>query len=92
MNLETLATFFGFAMALGHPIAAISILKHKRVDGISLPSFFLFFLGTAVWTLYGLQLKSLTIFVSFFPGFLGSLSVILLTLYYRYYAQPNTTH
>ena len=83
MILEILTTIVGTAMSLAYFPQAYRIWKNKSSKNISVLTFFIFSLGTLLWTIYGIYVKSWVIIISFIPGVVGSWTILLLTIYYR---------
>lgn len=73
----------GVMMSLGYYPQAYKIWKTKSARDISLSTYYIFALGTFIWTLYGIYLKDLVIIASFSIGIIGSWLVLGLSLYYK---------
>jgi MtN3 and saliva related transmembrane protein len=83
MILEFLTTIVGIVMSLAYFPQAYKIFKNKSAKNISITSYSIFALGTAIWVIYGITIKSWIIILSFIPGVIGSWLVLILTLVYR---------
>jgi MtN3 and saliva related transmembrane protein len=75
--LASLATITGFFLGLGSLPQAIKIYRTKSARDIAPVSYVIMVLGSSIWILYGLELKSLPIVI---PNVLGVIlgSVILI--------------
>jgi MtN3 and saliva related transmembrane protein len=80
---DTLVTILGAAMSCGYYPQAYVIWKHKSAEHISLLTYSIFFIGTSVWTVYGIMKHDPVIIFGFAIGVIGSALVLGLTLYYR---------
>lgn len=76
-------TIMGVVMSLGYYPQAYKIWKNKTAVNVSVPSFFIFSLGTLTWLIYGILLGDKPIILSFVLGVIGSWSVLILTLIYK---------
>lgn len=76
-------TIMGVVMSLGYYPQAYKIWKNKTAVNVSIPSFFIFSLGTLTWLVYGVLLGDKPIILSFVLGVIGSWSVLILTLIYK---------
>ena len=82
--LALLTTIVGVVMSLGYFPQAYTLYKTKSAHNISIPTFIIFALGTAIWTIYGIVNRDSVLIVSFMIGVIGSWLVLGLALYYKY--------
>jgi len=80
---QTFVTIMGSVMSLGYFPQAYRIWKNKSSVDISLPTYFIFSIGTLTWLIYGILLKDPTIIFGFVIGVVGSWLVLGLSIFYR---------
>lgn len=81
--LQLLTMIVGIAMSLGYFPQAYRLWKTKNADSLSIPTFVIFAVGTAIWTVYGIALGDFVLICSFTIGVIGSWLCLGLALYYR---------
>ena len=81
--LEILATITGVLMSLAYYPQAFKILKNKSAKDISLAAYSMFGVGSVIWLLWGVAIKSIPVILGYAAGALGSNLVVFLTLYYN---------
>jgi MtN3 and saliva related transmembrane protein len=81
--LEYLTTFFGVTSAFAYLPQALTIRRNRSSADVSVFTFAYFFAGQLIYVLYGLQLGSLPIILTFIANMLGCGTVIAMALYYR---------
>jgi MtN3 and saliva related transmembrane protein len=64
MILSYLAGFFGFFIGVANFPQAIKIFKTKSAKDISIITLSIFFMGSFVWTLYGIELQNVPIIIT----------------------------
>lgn len=80
--LAGLAALSGVVLGLGSLPQAIKIFRTKRARDIAPASYVIMVLGSFIWILYGLELKSLPIVI---PNILGViLGAVILIGWFRY--------
>ena len=80
--IEILVSIMGIVMSLGHFPQAYTIYKNKSSKNISLLTYIIFAIGSALWLAYGILLNSWTIILGFIFGVVGSWLVLILTIVY----------
>lgn len=80
--LSITATIVGTIMALSGVPQIIKIYQRKSVKDVSPATFFMLAIGGVVWTLYGYELKNLTIV--FTNAIVSIVSTTVLLQYYFY--------
>jgi MtN3 and saliva related transmembrane protein len=83
MILEFLTTIMGILMSLAYFPQAYKMFRNKSAKNISIISYSIFALGTALWIIYGIVISSWVIILSFVPGVIGSWLVLILTFIYH---------
>ena len=83
MIFEAVVTAVGIAMSLGYFPQAYKIFKSRSARNVSITSYWIFALGTTIWLVYGISIKSWVIILSFLPGVIGSWLVLVLIRIYR---------
>ena len=83
MILEFLTTIMGILMSLAYFPQAYKMFRNKSAKNISIISYSIFALGTALWIIYGIVISSWVIILSFVPGVIGSWLVLILTFIYN---------
>lgn len=81
--LEVVTTIFGVLMSLAHWLQAWRLWQHKSSRDVSLWTYIIFSLGTAVWFLYGLVIHEWPIIIGFGFGVGGAVLALVLILRYR---------
>lgn len=81
--LVYLASAFGIAMGLATLPQAIKIFRRKSAKDIAPLTYMLFVVGGIVWIAYGIELGNTTIIVSYSPGIICSIIVLIGWLKYR---------
>jgi MtN3 and saliva related transmembrane protein len=76
-------TVVGVSLSFAYYPQAWRIWRTKSAGDISMASIVLFVVGTNTWLLYGLYREDVAIIASFLFGAIGSVIVLLLTLYFR---------
>ena len=62
--IEILATILGVITGLGNIPQILKILKNKSVKDISLTTYIIFMISSAVWLIYGFQLNSFPLIIA----------------------------
>ncbi len=87
--LAGLATVSGVFLGLGSLPQAIKIFQTKSAADIAPLTYVIMVVGSFIWILYGLELKSMPLVI---PNVLGViLGVVILTGWYLY-GRPNKKH
>lgn len=87
--LASLATITGIFLGLGSLPQAIKIFRTKSARDIAPASYLIVVIGSFIWILYGLELKSLPIMI---PNILGVvLGTVILIGWFRY-GKPLKKH
>jgi MtN3 and saliva related transmembrane protein len=82
--LATLAVIFGTLIGIANFPQAFKIFKRKSAKDISILSVSIFFTGSFIWTLYGIELKNFPIIITNGLAFISLCFVVLgWTLYGR---------
>ncbi len=81
--LQILTTIVGITMSIWYFPQAYRLFKTKSAENISLVSFTIFALWTAIRTIYGIYIKDLVIIFSFMVGVIGSWLVLCLAIKYK---------
>lgn len=81
--LEIFTTIIGSLMGLSFLPQTWQIYKLKRSEEVSIITYSFFTFGTLVWIAYGISSNDLVIIVANTCGFIGSVSVLIATIYYR---------
>lgn len=80
--LGMLATFVGVFLGLANLPQAFKVFQRKSADDLSLTTYLIFLVGSVIWILYGLEIKSIPVII---PNSLGLVSTcIVLWGYYLY--------
>ncbi|MBT4377107.1 hypothetical protein HOD29_07075 [archaeon] len=78
-----IVSIFGILMSVGHFPQAYKIYKNKTSKDVSLITYFIFFIGSFIWLIYGFLLQEIPIIISFIIGVVGSFSVLFMAVRYR---------
>jgi MtN3 and saliva related transmembrane protein len=62
--LSILATIFGTIMAFANIPQSYKIFKRKSAKDISILTYLIFFIGTVIWALYGLEIKNFPLIIA----------------------------
>ncbi len=81
--LTIVVSVFGVLMSLAHFPQAAKILKTKSAADVSLVTYVLFAVGSAVWLLYGFVIQEIPIILGYILGVFGATLVVALILRYR---------
>jgi MtN3 and saliva related transmembrane protein len=81
--LSVLATFFGTFQALANLPQAYKIFKRRSSRDVSLTTYLIFLVGSAIWILYGIEIGSFAVIFSNALGVITLCVVILGWLKYR---------
>ena len=68
--LSILATMLGIVMGLANLPQALRIFKRKSAKDISIITYALLLIGSAVWILYGVEMQNFAVIISNVFGFL----------------------
>jgi len=83
MIIDYLASIFGVLLSLGYFPQAYNIWKTRSAKNISIITYIIFSLGTTVWLVYGIVIKSWPIILGFALGVVGSWLTLVLALKYK---------
>jgi len=75
--LEILATIAGIAMAFANIPQIIKIFQRKSAKDISSFTYSILTIGSIIWVLYGLSIKSLPIIIAHSSGMILTAGVLL---------------
>ena len=75
--LSTLATIFGTLMAVANLLQAYKIFKRKSARDISLLTYILLAIGSTIWILYGIEIKSSPLILANSVGVFGVCLIII---------------
>ena len=78
-----IVSIFGILMSVGHFPQAYKIYKNKTSKDVGLITYFIFFIGSFIWLIYGFLLQEIPIIISFIIGVVGSFSVLFMAVRYR---------
>lgn len=84
--LAGLATITGVFLGLGSLPQAIKIFRTKRAVDIAPLSYVIMVLGSSIWILYGLELKSLPVVI---PNILGVILGTVILVGWYLYGKPD---
>lgn len=84
--LGMLATFVGVFLGLANLPQAYKVFQRKSADDLSLVTYLIFAVGSVVWILYGLEIKSIPIII---PNTLGLFSTCIVLWGYYLYGKPK---
>ncbi len=84
--LAIAATIVGIFLGFSNIPQAYKIFKRKKVDDLAIISFLIVEVGSFIWVLYGLEMKSLPILV---PNLLGFFATSLVLIGYFMYRKPR---
>jgi MtN3 and saliva related transmembrane protein len=87
--LASLATVTGVFLGLGSLPQAIKIYRTKSAIDIAPLSYVIMILGSSIWILYGLELKSLPIVI---PNVLGVILGSVILIGWLKYGKPVKKH
>ena len=73
----------GLMLSLAYYPQLYRIWKERSAEGVSVPSFLMFSVGTTIWLLYGLYTENLILITGFMFGVVGSWLVLLSALFFR---------
>lgn len=80
---QVLTTIVGIVMSIGYFPQAWKLYKTKSAENISLVTFTIFAVGTAIWTLYGILVHDIVLILSFVVGVIGSWLCLFLAVKYK---------
>jgi MtN3 and saliva related transmembrane protein len=80
---QVLTTIVGIVMSIGYFPQARKLYKTKSAENISLVTFTIFAVGTAIWTLYGILIHDIVLILSFVVGVVGSWLCLFLAIMYK---------
>ncbi len=80
---QVLTTIVGIVMSIWYFPQARKLYKTKSADNISLTTFTIFAIGTAIRTLYGIVIHDIVLILSFVVGVVGSWLCLFLAVKYR---------
>jgi MtN3 and saliva related transmembrane protein len=75
--LTNLATIFGSLMALSGLPQTVRIFRRRSAGDISVITYFILFVGSLVWIMYGIEINSFPIIITNAIGIVTVSSVIL---------------
>ncbi len=81
--LQYLVSIFGVVMSLAHFPQAYKIYRRRQAGDISLVTYAIFFTGSLLWLLYGLERQDVPVILTFGLGVVGTGTVIGLALRFR---------
>ena len=81
--LQVLTTVVGIVMSIGYFPQARKFYKTKSAENISLVTFTIFAVGTAIRTLYGIIIHDMVLILSFVVGVVGSWLCLFLAIMYK---------
>ena len=82
--ISIITAIVGVIMSLSYFLQAYRIWKRKHSRDISVLMFAIFIFGTSMYTVYGILTKNWVVAIGFAVGVLGTITVMVLTLKYRY--------
>ncbi|MEI7562217.1 MAG: SemiSWEET family transporter [bacterium] len=80
---QILTTIVGIVMSIGYFPQVWKLYKTKSAENISLVTFTIFAVGTAIWTLYGILVHDMVLIMSFVVGVIGSWLCLFLAVKYK---------
>jgi MtN3 and saliva related transmembrane protein len=80
---QVLTTIVGIVMSIGYFPQAWKLYKTKSAKDISMVTFTIFAVGTAIRTLYGIVVHDIVLILSFIVGVIGSWLCLFLAITYR---------
>jgi MtN3 and saliva related transmembrane protein len=87
---QVLTTIVGIVMSIGYFPQARKFYKTKSAENISLTTFTIFAIGTAIWTVYGIVIHDVVLILSFVVGVIGSRLCLFLAIKYKKNAKTHT--
>lgn len=73
----------GLMLSLAYYPQLYRIWKARSAEGVSIPSFMMFSVGTTIWFLYGLYMDNQIMITGFMFGVAGSWLVLFSALFFR---------
>lgn len=86
---KVLTTIVGIVMSVGYFPQARKLYKTKSAEDISMITFTIFAVGTAIRTLYGILVHDVVLILSFIVGVIGSRLCLFLAIRYRMTAKRH---
>ncbi|MFT4297700.1 MAG: SemiSWEET family sugar transporter [Candidatus Woesearchaeota archaeon] len=81
--IATIAGFYGSLMSCVNFIQAYKIYKRKHSEDVSIITFGVYFIGSFIWIIYGIEFNSPPVIIANVIGVFGIGSVVFMWFKYR---------